>query len=73
MLTTRAALRLLLLRQQGLLGERVSGGAGGAVAWTRRQGFLPLEFQAHALAPGHDLAMLCRVSSYQIGGLDMFL
>ncbi len=73
MLTTRAALRALLLWRQGLLGDRISGGAAGAVAWTRRQGFLPLELQAHALAPGHDLAMLCRVSSYRIGGLDMFL
>jgi|GEM_PF-2096510 len=73
MLTSRAALRALLLRQQGLLGDRVSGGAGGAVAWTRRQGFLPLELQAHALAPGHDLVMLYRVSNYQLGSLDMFL
>ncbi len=73
MLTTRVALRRALLAQQGLLGERASGGAGGAVAWVRRHGFLPLEVRAHALVPGHDIALFNRISGYQAGDLEMLI
>ncbi len=73
MLTTRAHLRRALLAQQGLLGERAPGGASGAVAWVRRQGFLPLEVKAHALAPSHDIALFNRVSGYLMTGLDAAL
>ena len=73
MLTTRARLRDLLLRKQGLLEGRLSGGPGGAITWVRRQGFLPLELRAHALAPSHDIALFNRVSGYQSGDLDLAL
>jgi len=73
MLTTRAALRQFLLERQGLLGERLSGGTGSAVAWVRRQGFLPLDLRAHALVPSHDIVLLDRVSDYHAGDLDMAL
>jgi uncharacterized protein YcaQ len=72
-LTTRAKLRDLLLRKQGLFGSRLSAGPEGAVTWVRRQGFLPLELRAHALAPSHDIALFDRISGYQPGDLDLAL
>jgi len=71
MQATRADLRWLLLTQQGLLGERgPGGGAAGAVAWVRRQGFLILEPEARAFVPGHDLVLFNRISGYQPGDLE---
>ncbi|MGQ9681713.1 MAG: DNA glycosylase AlkZ-like family protein [Anaerolineae bacterium] len=73
MLTSRARLRRLLLARQGLLGERALGGARGAVTWITAQGFLPLDLEAHTLAPSHDLALFSRLSNYQLGDLDVAL
>ncbi len=73
MLTTRKELRRLLLRRQGLLGERRLRGMDGAVTWVSRQGFLPLELRTHALAPSHDIALFGRVQAYRIGGLETAL
>lgn len=73
MLTTRTALCHLLLRRQGLLGSRASGGASGAVNWVRQQGFLQLEARTQALAASHDLVLFNRVGGYQAGDLDLAL
>jgi hypothetical protein len=74
MQATRADLRWLLLTQQGLLGERCpGGGAAGAVAWVRRHGFLMLEPEARAFAPGHDLVLFNRISGYQAGDVESAL
>lgn len=73
MLTTRAALRNLLLAKQGLLGDRLLIGTGGAVTWVQRQGFLPLEAKTRSLASGHDIALFNRVVRYQASDLDMAL
>ncbi len=73
MLTTRVALRRLLLGQQGLLGARVPGGAAAAIAWVQRQGFLQLDWRAHALAASHDLILFARLLDYQAGDLDVAL